>query len=67
MLYVPEGFAHGYQSLCDNAELYYLTTATYAADAARGVRYDDPALNIAWPLPVSVVSEADKNWPAFRP
>ena len=65
MLYVPEGFAHGYQTLTDSAEIYYLTSATYAATAARGVRYNDPAFDIAWPLPVSVISEADKNWPDF--
>ena len=67
MLYVPEGFAHGYQTLADNTELYYMTTAAYAAAAARGVRYDDPALGIVWPLPVAVISDADKNWPDFRP
>src|SRR5687768_1775176 len=67
MIYVPEGFAHGYLTLTDNAELYYLTTATYAAAAARGVRYDDPAFGIEWPVPVTVVSDADKKWPDFRP
>jgi dTDP-4-dehydrorhamnose 3,5-epimerase len=65
MLYAPEGFAHGYQTLTDDAEMYYLTTATYAASAARGVRYNDPALQIAWPLPLSVISEADQKWPNF--
>lgn len=63
MLYVPEGFAHGYQTLTDNAEMYYLTSQFYAPAAARGVRYDDPAFGISWPLPVSVVSDADKSWP----
>ena len=67
MLYVPEGFAHGYQCLEDNTELYYMTTAAYAANAAHGVRYDDPAFGIEWPLPVSVVSDADRNWPDYRP
>jgi len=62
MLYVPEGFAHGYQTLTDNAEMYYLTSAFYSPSAARGVRYNDPAFNIRWPLPITVVSEADQRW-----
>lgn len=66
MLYAPEGFAHGYQTLDDNTELYYMTTAAYAASSARGVRYDDPAFKIVWPLPVSVISDADKTWPGFN-
>jgi len=67
MLYVPEGFAHGYQTLVDDAEMYYMTTAPYAPGGARGVRHDDPAFLISWPLPVSVISEADQNWPSFQP
>ena len=66
MLYVPEGFAHGYQTLCDAAELYYLATVPYAPKSATGVRYDDPAFRIDWPLPVAVISDADRNWPAFQ-
>jgi dTDP-4-dehydrorhamnose 3,5-epimerase len=65
MLYVPEGFAHGYQTLADDAEMYYLTSAVYSATASKGVRYDDPAFGIAWPLPVSVISEPDRQWPDF--
>lgn len=65
MLYVPEGFAHGYQSLKDETEMYYLTSAIYAPAAARGVRYDDPAFSIKWPLPVSSISEADQKWPQY--
>lgn len=67
MLYAPEGFAHGYQTLCDDTEMYYTTTALYAGSAARGVRFDDPAFGIAWPLPVSVISDADRGWPDYRP
>ena len=67
MLYAPEGFAHGYQTLEDETEMYYLTTARYAAAAARGVRYDDPAFGIVWPSPVTVISEQDRAWPDFRP
>lgn len=65
-LYVPEGFAHGFQTLCDHAEVGYLISAFYAPQAASGVRYDDPAFAIDWPLPVSVISEKDLTWPAFR-
>lgn len=63
MLYAPEGFAHGYQTLQDDTEIYYMTSARYAAASAGGVRYCDPALGIAWPYPVSVISEQDKAWP----
>jgi dTDP-4-dehydrorhamnose 3,5-epimerase len=65
MLYAPEGFAHGYQTLADDTEAYYLTSAFYAASAARGVRYNDPAFGISWPIPVSVVSDADAAWPDY--
>jgi dTDP-4-dehydrorhamnose 3,5-epimerase len=67
MLYAPEGFAHGYQTLRDDTEMSYLTSKPYAPSAARGVRYDDPVFGITWPLPVSVVSEADKKWPLNVP
>jgi dTDP-4-dehydrorhamnose 3,5-epimerase len=67
MLYVPEGFAHGYQTLADDTEMYYLTTTAYAPAAARGVRYDDPAFKIHWPLPVAVISEADQKWADYQP
>jgi dTDP-4-dehydrorhamnose 3,5-epimerase len=63
MLYAPEGFAHGYQTLLADTEMYYLTSSQYAPAAARGVRFDDPGFGIKWPLPVSVISPADNNWP----
>ena len=66
MLYAPEGFAHGYQTLTDDAEMYYMTSAFYAASAARGVRFNDQAFRIEWPLPVTAISDADQNWPDFR-
>jgi len=66
MLYVPEGCAHGYQTLEDNTEMYYMTSAFYTAEAARGVRFDDPAFGIAWPLRAAIVSEQDRNWPLFQ-
>jgi dTDP-4-dehydrorhamnose 3,5-epimerase len=65
MLYVPEGCAHGYQALVDGAEVLYETTEFYASDLARGVRFDDPAFGIRWPLPVEVLSDADRSWPDF--
>jgi dTDP-4-dehydrorhamnose 3,5-epimerase len=65
-LYVPEGFAHGFQTLCDDTRVSYLISAFYAPLAASGVRYDDPAFAIDWPLPVSEISEKDSTWPDFR-
>jgi dTDP-4-dehydrorhamnose 3,5-epimerase len=65
MLYVPEGVAHGYQTLCDNAEISYYVSQYYSAAHERGVRYDDPLFNIRWPLPVALVSEKDRRFPDF--
>jgi dTDP-4-dehydrorhamnose 3,5-epimerase len=67
MLYVPEGFAHGYQTLVADSELVYQTTQPYQAAAASGIRYDDPVLNIPWPLPVSCISAQDQRWPGYVP
>lgn len=66
-LYIPAGFAHGMQTLTDNAEVSYLISAFHNAAAADGVRYDDPMLGVAWPIAVTVVSDRDRMWPAFRP
>jgi dTDP-4-dehydrorhamnose 3,5-epimerase len=66
MLYLPEGCGHGYQTLQDNTEMHYMASAYYTPDAARGVRFDDPAFNILWPLAVSVISEQDRNWPLLH-
>jgi dTDP-4-dehydrorhamnose 3,5-epimerase len=63
MLFVPEGCAHGALSARDNTDIYYMASATYAPRQARGVRYDDPALAIRWPLPVTHVSPQDSAWP----
>ncbi|MDF0643848.1 MAG: dTDP-4-dehydrorhamnose 3,5-epimerase [Nitrospira sp.] len=65
MVYVPEGFAHGYQTLEDETRLVYQTSQFYVKEAAKGVRYNDSAFAIAWPLPVSVVSSGDDNWPDY--
>jgi dTDP-4-dehydrorhamnose 3,5-epimerase len=66
MLYVPEHCAHGFQSTEDNSEVMYMTSAFYAPDACRGARFDDPALEIRWPLPVSAMSEQDRSWPLIQ-
>ena len=66
MLYAPEGFLHGYQTLVDDVEMYYMTSSPYAPKAAKGFRFDDPAFAIEWPLPVGVISDVDRNWPDFR-
>jgi dTDP-4-dehydrorhamnose 3,5-epimerase len=63
MLYLPEGCAHGYQTLEDRTEMHYMASHIYAPGSARGVRFDDPAFQIHWPLAVSVISEQDRNWP----
>lgn len=63
MLYLPEGCAHGYQTLEDRTEMHYMASHIYAPNAARGARFDDPAFQIHWPLPVSAISEQDRNWP----
>lgn len=66
MLYIPQGCAHGYQTLADDSEIAYLTSRPYVRDAAAGVRYDDPAFGIQWPAAVSVMSEQDANWPLIQ-
>jgi dTDP-4-dehydrorhamnose 3,5-epimerase len=63
MLYVPEHCAHGYQSLTEGTEMHYMTSQFYTASAVRGVRFDDPAFAIQWPLCATLLSEQDRNWP----
>lgn len=63
MLYVPEGCAHGYQTLENATEMYYMTSQFYAPSAVRGVRFDDPAFGIQWPVPPVAISEQDRRWP----
>lgn len=65
VLYIPEGFAHGYQAMTDGACLFYQSTQFFAADHASGVRYDDEVFNIAWPLTARNVSEKDLSWPYY--
>jgi len=61
-IFVPQGCAHGFLTTSDDAELVYFITTPYVADAARGVRWDDPALGIVWPFPPSVISERDAGF-----
>lgn len=63
MLYIPEGFAHGFQTLTDNSELIYHHTELYTPGAEAGIKYNEPLVNIQWPLPVTEISERDKNHP----
>ena len=63
MLYIPEGFAHGFQTLEDNSELIYHHSEFYNPAAEAGIKYDEPLINIQWPLPLTAISERDKNHP----
>ena len=65
MLYVPGEFAHGYQTLEDKTEVLYQTSAYYAPEHGRGVRWNDPAFNIPWPIDNLVMIERDRNYPDF--
>ncbi len=66
MLYIPEGFAHGFQTLDDNTEVFYQMFEFYAPEYARGVRWDDPLFGIRWPLPDPIISERDLSYPPYR-
>jgi dTDP-4-dehydrorhamnose 3,5-epimerase len=68
LLYVPEGFAHGYQTLEDDTEVFYQFSVPHRPDAARGLRWDDPALAIRWPeCRERVISARDQSFPDFVP
>lgn len=67
MLYIPEGFAHGFLTLEDRTEVFYQMSQIYVRDSARGVRWNDPTLGIRWPTAVRVISDRDKNYPNFKP
>ncbi len=64
-LYIPKGCAHGFQSLADETEVLYLMTEYSVPDAGRGIRYDDPQIDVRWPVPVTTVSEKDQRLPAW--
>jgi dTDP-4-dehydrorhamnose 3,5-epimerase len=66
MLCLPEGFAHGFQTLEPDSEVLYLHTAFYAPDAQGGLRYNDPVVGIDWPLPVTEISRKDASFPLLH-
>jgi dTDP-4-dehydrorhamnose 3,5-epimerase len=66
MLYIPEGFAHGFQTMADDSEVFYQMSQEYAAEYARGVRWDDPAFGIEWPPADRVILERDRTYPDFK-
>ena len=67
MIYVPQGFAQGYITLENRTEMNYHTSQFFNAEAASGIRFDDPAFGIQWPLAATVLSEQDRNWPLIKP
>ncbi|HXW97160.1 MAG TPA: dTDP-4-dehydrorhamnose 3,5-epimerase [Gemmatimonadales bacterium] len=66
-LYIPRGFAHGFQTLVDDVEVFYQMSTSYVPDAQRGVRWDDPAFGIEWPILPPFLSERDATYPDYRP
>jgi dTDP-4-dehydrorhamnose 3,5-epimerase len=65
-LYIPRGFAHGFQTLTDDAVVEYHMTARYRPEAARGVRWNDPTLRIEWPIGQAIISPRDRGLPRFE-
>ncbi len=65
-MYIPAGFAHGFQTLEDETEVLYQISVPYWPEAARGLRWDDPTLAIPWPLPAAALSPRDAGWPELR-
>jgi len=65
-IYIPPGFAHGFCVVSPEAEVIYKTTEEYAPDHEHGIRWDDPALGITWPVTSPNLSERDKHWPPFK-
>ena len=66
MLYVPEGFAHGFQSLEDNVEIIYFVSEFYSQKSEKGIRWDDKAFKIKWPIEQIIVSKKDQLWKPFN-
>ncbi|MDZ4366244.1 MAG: dTDP-4-dehydrorhamnose 3,5-epimerase [Afipia sp.] len=65
-IYVPGGCANGYQTLADDVDVIYQVTHVYTPAAEAGIRFDDPAFSIAWPEPVTAISDKDRSWPLYR-
>lgn len=66
MLFIPEGMAHGFQTLEDNTEVFYQMSEYYYPEQSRGFRWDDPAFNISWPVGDKIISDRDLNLPNFK-
>jgi len=66
MFYVPENFAHGFITLEDDTEVTYQVSQFYTPGSERGIRWDDPAFSIDWPIDVQVISDKDKSWPDYK-
>jgi dTDP-4-dehydrorhamnose 3,5-epimerase len=66
MLFIPQGFAHGFQTLMDETEVFYLMFEAYHPESARGLRWDDPKVGIAWPLANLIISEKDRTYPLIE-
>ena len=64
-LWIPRGVAHGFQTLVDDSEVFYMMTEAYRGDLGAGVRADDPAFGLTWPLPVTALSDRDRDGPLF--
>jgi dTDP-4-dehydrorhamnose 3,5-epimerase len=67
MLYVPEGFAHGFQTLADDTEVFYQISESYRPECARGVRWDDPRFGIEWPIRDPIISQRDRTFADHKP
>ena len=67
MLYIPKGFAHGFQTLEDDTEVFYQMSEFYHAEYVRGIRWDDPGFGILWPYYNPIVSTRDQRFPEFKP
>jgi dTDP-4-dehydrorhamnose 3,5-epimerase len=66
MLYVPTGLAHGFQTLADETEVFYQMSAPFRPESGRGVRWNDPAFGIRWPIADAIMNERDRSYPDFR-
>ena len=67
MMYCPKGFAHGFITLEENTEAFYLVSDPYAPELERGIRFNDPEFNIEWPIQPLEISDKDETWPDFDP
>jgi dTDP-4-dehydrorhamnose 3,5-epimerase len=66
-VYIPAGLAHGFQALTDDTEVLYLIDIPYVESSARGIRWNDPAVQIDWPCPITAIAERDEQFPDWKP